>query len=191
MLIPAAELDRIARGKIDTAFRRWKRPSVKAGGTLTTAVGVLAIEAVDVVVPGDVSDADVKRAGLSDRAALAAVFDGSRPGEAYRIRLRLAGPDPRIALRAEAALDAETVAAIAEKLARMDSDAAWTTRVLALIAEGEGRPARELAEAAGFETAVFKTRVRRLKALGLTESLETGYRLSPRGEAYLRATACA
>jgi hypothetical protein len=191
MLIPAAELDRIARGEIDTAFRRWKRPSVKAGGTLTTAVGVLAIEKVDVVVPANVSDADVKRAGFSDRAALAAVFDGSRPGKAYRIRLRLAGPDPRIALRAEAKMDAETVAAIAEKLARMDRDAAWTGRVLALIAEGEGRPARELAEAAGFETAAFKTRARRLKALGLTESLETGYRLSPRGEAYRKATACA
>lgn len=30
--------------------------------------------------------------------------------------------------------------------------------------------------------------VRRLKAKGLTESLETGYRLSPRGEAVLRST---
>ena len=31
----------------------------------------------------------------------------------------------------------------------------------------------------------FKERVRRLKALGLTESLEVGYRLSPRGQAFL------
>jgi hypothetical protein len=29
--------------------------------------------------------------------------------------------------------------------------------------------------------------VRKLKALGLTISLEVGYRLSPRGQAYLRA----
>jgi hypothetical protein len=33
----------------------------------------------------------------------------------------------------------------------------------------------------------FKTDVRKLKALGLTESLGTGYRLSPRGRAYLDA----
>jgi hypothetical protein len=31
----------------------------------------------------------------------------------------------------------------------------------------------------------FKQRVRRLKALGLTESLQVGYRLSPRGMAFL------
>ena len=30
----------------------------------------------------------------------------------------------------------------------------------------------------------FKRNVRKLKELGLTESLEVGYRLSPRGEAY-------
>jgi hypothetical protein len=31
----------------------------------------------------------------------------------------------------------------------------------------------------------FKRDVRRLKELGLTESLEVGYRLSPRGRAFL------
>ena len=36
--------------------------------------------------------------------------------------------------------------------------------------------------AEGLEKDVFKPRVRRLKELGLTESLEVGYRLSPRGE---------
>ena len=33
----------------------------------------------------------------------------------------------------------------------------------------------------------FKLNVRKLKALGLTESLEVGYRLSPRGAAFLAA----
>ena len=41
-------------------------------------------------------------------------------------------------------------------------------------------------DAVGRETQPFKTGVRKLKALGLTISLETGYRLSPRGEAFLR-----
>ena len=49
----------------------------------------------------------------------------------------------------------------------------------------------ELAAAAGQERAYFKLRVRRLKALGLTESLEVGYRLSPRGAAYLARAALA
>ena len=44
----------------------------------------------------------------------------------------------------------------------------------------------ELARDVGEERQAYKLRVRRLKALGLTESLEVGYRLSPRGRAYLR-----
>ena len=35
------------------------------------------------------------------------------------------------------------------------------------------------------DTQPFKRDVRKLKALGLTESLEVGYRLSPRGRAWL------
>ena len=46
-----------------------------------------------------------------------------------------------------------------------------------------------LADEAGQERLSFKTRVRRLKALGLTESLEVGYRLSPRGAAFLAPAA--
>ena len=38
------------------------------------------------------------------------------------------------------------------------------------------------------EVPAFKRDVRKLKNLGLTISLEVGYRLSPRGEAYLRRT---
>jgi hypothetical protein len=34
----------------------------------------------------------------------------------------------------------------------------------------------------------FKLNVRKLKALGLTESLEVGYRLSPRGAAFLQSS---
>ena len=37
------------------------------------------------------------------------------------------------------------------------------------------------------DTSRFKPLVRKLKALGLTESLEVGYRLSPRGAAVLAA----
>ena len=45
--------------------------------------------------------------------------------------------------------------------------------------------AAELAAGAGVETLKFKQDVRKLKELGLTESLDVGYRLSPRGEAVL------
>jgi hypothetical protein len=57
-----------------------------------------------------------------------------------------------------------------------------------LIAAQPGVVARELAAGVGLPRDDFKVRVRRLKELGLTESLEVGYRLSPRGRAYLDAT---
>ena len=47
--------------------------------------------------------------------------------------------------------------------------------------------AADLAASFGRDTQPFKLDVRKLKNLGLTLSLEVGYRLSPRGEAYLAA----
>jgi DNA-binding MarR family transcriptional regulator len=61
--------------------------------------------------------------------------------------------------------------------------------VLRLIAERPGVVARDLAVALGRDRASFKADVRKLKELGLTESLQVGYRLSPRGRALLERMA--
>jgi hypothetical protein len=66
MLIKREILEAIKRGEIDLQFRRWTRPSVKAGGTLKSAVGLLRIGRIDDVRPEDVSVADAKRAGFRD-----------------------------------------------------------------------------------------------------------------------------
>ncbi|TQK31854.1 hypothetical protein FBY28_4899 [Arthrobacter sp. SLBN-53] len=55
-----------------------------------------------------------------------------------------------------------------------------------LIGDNEGVRAPDLAARVGTDTARVKRRVRQLKGLGLTISLGTGYRLSPRGQTYLR-----
>jgi hypothetical protein len=47
--------------------------------------------------------------------------------------------------------------------------------------------ASKLAAKLGRETLPFKVDVRKLKKLGLTQSFEVGYELSPRGEAVLAA----
>jgi Mn-dependent DtxR family transcriptional regulator len=57
--------------------------------------------------------------------------------------------------------------------------------VLRLIAERPAVRAGDLAAALGRETHPFKIEVGKLKRLGLTESLDVGYRLSPRGRAVL------
>ena len=56
--------------------------------------------------------------------------------------------------------------------------------MLDLIARRPATRAPDLAAELARDTAPFKADVRKLKELGLTESLERGYRLSPRGRAY-------
>ncbi|MEX2373090.1 MAG: hypothetical protein WD800_04750, partial [Dehalococcoidia bacterium] len=77
-----------------------------------------------------------------------------------------------------------------QRLGRMDGGerGPWTRDVMRLIDASEGVRAADLAGRLGRETQRFKGDVRRLKALGLTESLEVGYRLSPRGRALLAAS---
>ena len=73
------------------------------------------------------------------------------------------------------------------RLARTDaaSAAPWTGHYLQLIAGQPGVASTKLARQADVAVPMFKRRVRQLKELGLTESLEVGYRLSPRGLALL------
>jgi hypothetical protein len=182
MLFRQDVLRRIGAGEVTLAFRRWRRPTVKAGGTLRTRVGVLAIDSVELVDEQDVTDADVRRAGAEDREAL---LEGEGP--LYRIELRLAGPDPRIALRERSEITPQERAEIDARLARLDAASRhgpWTAAVLRLIADRPATRAPDLAASLGRETAPFKADVRKLKELGLTESLVVGYRLSPRGRAY-------
>jgi hypothetical protein len=186
MLFDRRALRGIASGEVTVAFRRWRRPTVKAGGTLRTRVGVLAVESVEPIEPAQITDADARRAGYRDRAR---VLSSLRPeGRLYRVAFRLAGPDPRVALRRRAELSPGERAKLDRRLARLDAASRhgpWTSEVLRLIASRPETRAADLAAELGREKARFKADVRKLKELGLTESLEVGYRLSPRGRAYL------
>ena len=64
MLLSRKHLDRIAAGEIDRAFRRWKRPTVRAGGTLRTSIGLLAIDSVEPITDADVTEEDARLAGF-------------------------------------------------------------------------------------------------------------------------------
>lgn len=189
MLLRRATLSGIRDGRISLQFRRWKRPTVKEGGTLLTAIGQLAIDAVEAVEWDEVTDDDARAAGFEGREALEAALGAAKAGTSlYRVRLRLAGPDPRMALREEIPTE-EELRSVLERMERWDGASPvgpWTLATLNAIAERPAVRAGDLASALGLEKARFKTNVRKLKGLGLTESLEIGYRLSPRGKAVLR-----
>jgi hypothetical protein len=185
MLFKRSVLDRIAAGEVTLAFRRWTRPTVKAGSRLRTSIGELAIDRVDPASAQRISDADARQAGYASVSELRSELSARPGGDCYRIALRLAGPDSRVALRKSSRLSARELGQIAERLARLDRMEPWTRSVLMQIARHPGNAASKLAAKHGQGTDAFKRRVRQLKELGLTESLKVGYRLSPRGRAVL------
>ena len=185
MLFREDVLRGIAEGRVTLAFRRWRRAPPAAGSTLRTPIGVLAFDRVSVVEAEDITPADVSRTGMTADALRASL---AGEGALLRVELRLLGDDPRIALR-EQRPSPEEIAAILARLHRVDAAAEtpWTASYLRLIAGQPATVARVLAAQAGAELILFKRRVRQLKELGLTESLDVGYRISPRGEAVLAA----
>ncbi|TVR61020.1 MAG: hypothetical protein EA422_13035 [Gemmatimonadales bacterium] len=93
MLFKQPILREIEAARIELAFRRWSRPSVKEGGPLMTPVGVLAILAVEPIQAREITEAEARAAGHTSRAQLLAGLEGRR-GDLYRIRFRLEGRVP-------------------------------------------------------------------------------------------------
>lgn len=181
----------IADGSITVAFRRWKRLQVVADRPYRTPAGRIQITSIGEVDPSTISDADARRAGHTDSAALRDDMPGSERLVVYRIEFYLLDePDPREVLAADDRLGDADIAEISARLDRLDRASRhgpWTRPVLRAIRDRPAVRAPDLATVLRRETKMFKMDVRKLKNLGLTISLRIGYRLSPRGEAYMRA----
>jgi hypothetical protein len=190
VLLPKRTWAGVADGTITVAFRRWRRPTVRTGGTLRSPVGLLAIDEVARIDRGEITDEDAHRAGAHDRAEVLAELDAREEGALYRVRFHLGGPDPRDALAGDADLQADALADLRRRLDRKDHGdprGPWTRALLQLIADHPRVVARDLAPMLGWERDELKRDVRKLKALGLTVSHPVGYELSPRGRAFLAA----
>jgi hypothetical protein len=190
MLFRISTLHAIAEGTVTVAFRRWRSLRVRPGSTFRTALGVVAVTSIAETRPEDISAADARNSGYDTREILLRELDEHREGKLYRIGLRFAGADPRIRLRDQADLEPAERDRLLQRVARLGAkgkDGQWAARTLRLIAEHPAVRAADLARMLGTEKVLFKARVRQLKELGLTESLDIGYRLSPRGRALLAA----
>ena len=188
MLFKRATLEGIRSGKITMAFRKWRSPQAKTGGTQKTSVGVLSIDAVDRIDEREVTDIDARKAGHAGAAEVRSILNEKNRGDIYRIKFHLVGPDPLIALRNQdhpTDAEREDVMRRLERLDKASPSGAWTKRIMVVISENAGMRSADLAHLVGQEQAAFKLNVRKLKRLGLTESLEVGYRISPRGSAIM------
>lgn len=186
-MLPRAVLDGIVAGDIDLAFRRWSRPMHKVGGSQRTAVGVIRFDEFNVVDPAAITEDDARRAGQPLEELLSRLE--RKEGDVYRVRMSFAGADERVVLREKSRLGSRQRAEIVATLAAMDARSKhgpWTRSHLELIDARPGELAETIALDVDRTKAPFKADIRRLKELGLTESLRPGYRLSPRGRAVLR-----
>jgi hypothetical protein len=184
---------RIANGEITRTYRAWKRPQVKVGGRYHVGPVDVVVDRIDQVRVDEVSDHDARRSGFADQAALAAFLRKHASlgddGRVWRVEFQAVDRDSGPPLAELADLSEADVADIRARLDRMDARSEtgpWTRATLELIRDNPAVVSTELAAQMGRERAAFKTDVRKLKRLGLTISLEVGYQLSPRGEAFLR-----
>jgi hypothetical protein len=193
MLFASSFAPGIADGSVTLTFRRWRTRQAIVGHRYRTIAGMVEVDEVSTVQPGSITDVEARSAGYEGASALVADLRGDPSTPVTRVRFHTVDePDPRDVLAEDDDLTTHDVKTIDAKLAGMDARSdhgLWTAATLALIAARPGVRAADLATWMGRERLAFKADVRKLKALGLTLSLEIGYRLSPRGTAYLEAIA--
>lgn len=176
--------DAIRAGEVTLTFRNWRRPHAKVGNVYRLRPhGAIRVTEVSQVRISVIANADARRAGFTDAAALAAFLKVGHDAEVTRVGFELADEQ-----QLKRPLDLGLVDVL-ERLKATDRRSAspWTCGVLMLIDTHPGRRAGDLAPTLGWELPKFKANVRKLKALGLTRSLETGYRLTDLGERALKA----
>jgi len=178
----------IVDGSITRTFRRWKRLQVVAGNRYRQPFGEVEVVSAKEINERLIILRDVEFAGYRNRDELLAELSKYGDGTLYRIDFRFAGADRRIALRQKGDLAPPEIDVLLRRLSRLDkasSHGPWTRQALELIDRNPAVVSTVLAAEMGLDRPVFKLDIRKLKESGLTESLEVGYRLSPRGKRIL------
>jgi hypothetical protein len=186
MLFQSRFHDPIRRGEITCTVRIWHRPRVRVGQQYRLGAGAIAVDRIQEIEFDALTPALARRSGF---ASLVELLKIAKHGSGERVFLvEFHYVDVPAALPRSQKTNAATLPELERKLDAMDRRAKrdWTHATLRAIAARPGTRAADLAGALGRERVEFKSDVRKLKALGLTISLEVGYRLSARGVALLR-----
>jgi hypothetical protein len=179
----------LVAGSIRLTFRRWEKPHVRVGGRYRChPIGVLEVDRVDRIPVQAITEEEARAAGFTSRDELLGFMSDGPAGpvtpdsEVWRVELHHGGDGDRVEIALDDQLSDEQVATLARRLERLGD---WTIPTLRLIGRRPRVAASVLAARLGRERDPFKIDVRKLKRLGLTQSFEVGYELSPRGRALL------
>lgn len=182
---------RIAAGEITLSLRQWKSPQAKVGGQYNIVpFGAIEVTSVTTTTLTEVSNDDIAACGFDSIDALSTFLNkpDRKQDSLYRVEFRYLGSQ-RVNQPDRTQLAGQELQQLHNKLERMDRGTVWTHKAMQLIDQHPGTRAGDLAPLLNLETPLFKRQIRKLKALGLTESLEVGYRLTGRGRQILQFVA--
>ena len=179
----------IRNGEIRCTVRIWQRPHAKVGGRYTLGGGgAIVVDKIQETRLDDVTPALAQRCGFP---SLVDLLKTAKHGPGERVFVIDFHYDDKARARPDlqtGAVSSEELALLVQRLEAMDRRSqvgAWTVATLRAIEARPGVLAATLARSLGRPRDEFKRDVRKLKHLGLTLSLEIGYRLTPKGEALL------
>jgi hypothetical protein len=188
MLFQTRFHDGIRSGRITSTVRIWKRPHVKVGGRYAFGGGAIVVDRMRETRLDDITPALARRSGF---ASVVDLLKTAKHGAGERVFIIDFHYDDSVPARAAPATQVPDAVEVADLVRRLDAldrrshHGAWTRETLESIRAQPGVRAAVLARKLGRPRDDFKADVRKLKRLGLTISLEIGYRLSPKGEGLL------
>lgn len=186
MLFNAETAKRIRNAEITVSLRTWRRPQARVGGVYyLRPSGAVEVTAMTECTLHDVSTDDLRDAGFVDRSAVVSVLGIDENDPIWVVRFSF-HPNRTRPLPDRTSVDHDELVTLATKLARKDErspDGPWTRATLVLIGKQPGTVSTQLAEQLDRDRLTLKRDIRKLKSLGLTISLDVGYRLSTKGEA--------
>jgi len=138
MLFKQVNLDGLKAGKVNLAFRKWKKPAAKEGSQIKTGIGLVEIGKIEIVKENQIKDVDAKNAGFDNAVQLIKKLSLIDVGDIYKIQVRYHSPDPRIKLREQTNLTDKEFLILKQKLNQLDKRSKqgyWTENVLTAIKE--------------------------------------------------------
>jgi len=184
----------IRSGEIRCTVRIWQRPHVKVGGRYALGSGAIVVDKIQETRLDDITPALARRCGFESLVDLLKVAKHGAGERVFIIDFHYDGKEGARPKAGTGVVSAEELAELVERLEAMDRRSRIGPWILATLRAIEARPgvlAAKLARALGRPRVELKRDVRKLKVLGLTFSLEIGYRLTPKGEALLAGLRCA
>ena len=115
MLFKQELLEDIKSGNVSLVYRRWKKPLVKGGKLLKTAIGIIGIAEIHQIDDNEISHDDAAHAGYNDVQTLLASVNNGNTGNLYKISVYFHSEDPRIELRNNDSLNENDIEEITTK----------------------------------------------------------------------------